>query len=120
MTGRIEFSQPTRKAAWERADGICECGCGVPFGPHPKDRPEYDHDLPADLGGDGSLGNCRVLRRCCHRAKTDADIRMIAKARRGEKKRAGLEARPKARLPGGKASPMKRKVGGGWVRREDE
>lgn len=28
---RREFSVRTRKAAYERSGGVCECGCGQPF-----------------------------------------------------------------------------------------
>lgn len=114
---RTEFSARTKKAAWDRAKGICECGCDQPFGNHPKSRPHYDHDMPDALGGDTSLENCKVLRVDCHRAKTaNRDTRPITKALRGERARRNIEA-PKAIIPGSKASKFKRKIGGGTVLR---
>ena len=66
MIERDEFPVKVRRAAWVRARGVCECGCGREFGKHPKERPVYDHDLPAKLGGKATLENCRVLRWDCH------------------------------------------------------
>lgn len=96
---RSEFSVKTKKAAWDRAGGYCECGCGRPFGKHPKTRPHYDHIQPCNLGGNNSLDNCRAIRVDCHQAKTAGeDIPRIAKARRGEAEMRGL-TRPKRKLP---------------------
>jgi len=122
MTGRAEFSVATQKAAHKRSGGICECGCGRPFGEHPKERPEYDHDMPARLGGDASLENCKAIRRDCHNSKTaKEDLPRIVKVRRGEKDRMGIKATKatKATIPGSKASRFKRKIGGGVVLREE-
>lgn len=119
MTYRAEFTLATRKAAWARAGGICECGCGLPFDlNHPKGCPEYDHIIPAKLGGDNSLENCLCVRKDHHTAKTaQEDMPRIQKVRREDKRRSGLQAR-KATLPGSKGSKWKRKVGGGAVPRE--
>lgn len=115
---REEFPLKVRKAAWERAGGACECGCGQPFGKHPKSWPHYDHIIPAKLGGPATLANCRVVRIDCHQTKTvREDMPRIVKVRREDKRRAGLEAL-KRKLPGSKDSPWKAKVGGGWERRE--
>lgn len=99
MTYRQEFSVKTRQAAWKRADGVCECGCGRAFGKHPKERPVYDHIIPAKLGGDASLENCRAIRLDCHEAKTaEEDTPRIVKVRREDKRRKGLTAR-KTKIP---------------------
>jgi 5-methylcytosine-specific restriction enzyme A len=111
---RTEFSMKTKRLGWERAGGVCECGCKRPFGKHPKERPDYDHILPDALGGDNSLENLQVIRHDCHLAKTATrDIKQIAKARRGEKDRAGLRAK-RSSFPGAKTSKYKAKIGGGW------
>lgn len=99
MTYRQEFSVKTRQQAWKRAEGICECGCGRAFGKHPKERPHYDHELPAKLGGDNSLENCRVVRIDCHEAKTASeDMPRIQKVRREDNRRRGT-ARKKKKIP---------------------
>jgi 5-methylcytosine-specific restriction endonuclease McrA len=96
---RREFSQAVRKAAWKRAGGICECGCGRPFDlNHPKGCPHYDHELPDFLGGEPDLENCKVIRVDCHNAKTAADMERIKKVRREDKRRTGTE-RPKKKIP---------------------
>jgi len=84
---RAEFSKQTKREAWLRADGHCE-GCGQAFEGR---RPDYDHDKPAELGGDNSLENCKVLCPKCHRAKTlIEDMPRIVKSNRVREKRAGI------------------------------
>lgn len=105
---RGEFSEKVRDQASQRADGHCE-KCRVAFG-HKK--PEFDHILPAEYGGKGTLANCQVLCGECHKAKTKTDVRGMRKADRvrrannGAKIRGGLiparliEKKPKIdRLP---------------------
>jgi 5-methylcytosine-specific restriction protein A len=116
---RQEFSQKTRKAAWERADGTCECGCERPFDlNHPLGCPDYHHRIEAISGGDNSLDNCMCIRRDCHKAITATESApKAAKIRREDKRKLGFEAQ-KRTIPGSKASGWKAKVGGGWERRE--
>ena len=93
MTKRDEFPKKVKIAAFERANGRCECGCGLKI----IGIPEYDHyPVPAALGGPGTIENCRVLSRKCHRRITaEGDQPAIAKSTRGYEKR--LNARSKGR-----------------------
>lgn len=117
---RTEFSSATKRAAWDRAGGCCECGCGRLFTDHPTERPHYDHELSDALGGDISLKNCRVIRVDCHQAKTSGeDMPRIAKAKRGERKRPNIEAL-RRKLPGHRGDKWKMKVGGGTVLRGED
>lgn len=111
---RLEFSVKVKKAAYERAGGICECGCGMPFG---KKRPEFDHIVPDYHGGKNDLENCRVILPDCHKLKTKSDIKAISKTRRIINKQRGIE-RKKAVIPGSKKSKWKHKIDGTWVLRE--
>lgn len=113
MTYRREFTAATKKAAWERAGGVCECGCRRPFEmEHPKGRPHYDHEIPAKSGGDNSLGNCRVIRVDCHQSKTAAqDMPVIQKIRREDKRRDGTGAK-KRKIPGSKGTGVRRPING--------
>lgn len=114
---RSEFPVSVRKAAWERAGGICECGCGQPFTDHPKERPHYDHVLPDFLGGVNDLENCEVVRICCHQVKTyGKDMPQIIKARRGIKDRRNLKAN-KSTISGSKGTKWKKKINGEVVPR---
>lgn len=117
MSSRDEFPQSVRKAAWARADGICECGCGRPFDlNHPKSRPEYDHSLPDFLGGTNDLENCLCVRHDCHVTKTvSEDMPRIKKVRREDKRRMGHEAR-KQKIPGSKGTGMRKKMDGTVIR----
>lgn len=63
---RVE-TREIRASAVVRADGVCECGCGLPFTDY--DPGELDHWF-----GRGkvpqSIANTWLLRRSCHRLKT--------------------------------------------------
>jgi len=115
---RREFPQSVRKAAWMRAAGTCECGCGQPFDlDHPKGCPEYHHRIEAVLGGSNDLENCMCIRRDCHAAITAKDSApKAAKVRREDKRRLGLQAH-KASIPGSRESKWKRRIDGTVVRR---
>lgn len=73
----VEFPAKVRDQADARAKGCCET-CGLPF----KGRPQYDHVLPAALGGQPTLANCRAICVPCHKAKTADDVGRIRKADR--------------------------------------
>lgn len=99
---RHEFSKKVKLAAWERCGGICECGCLMKI----IGTPEYDHyPVPAALGGPGTIDNCRVLSKKCHRIITSRDdVPAIAKSQRIYEKRAGVRKtrRPFPSMPKGK------------------
>lgn len=112
MGQRTEFSAKVRSAAFDRADGVCECGCGRPFTNHPKERPHYDHELPDFLGGKATLENCKVIRVDCHQAKTsEQDMPKIVKVRRETKRRTNTQA-VKQKIPGSKGTGMRKRMDG--------
>lgn len=116
---RREFSVAVKRAAYARSEGVCECGCRRPFTDHPKERPEYDHELPDFLGGEPDLENCKVIRVDCHQAKTaNGDMHHIKKVRRGEKARKNI-TRFKQAIPGSKTSRWKKPINGPAVRRTE-
>lgn len=118
---RREFSKAVLRAALDRAMGRCEgvltdgsrCPCALHVG-----RFHYDHIVLAALTEDASLDNCQVLCRPCHAAKTVIDVGVIARVRRVRDRHAGITDAHRRSLPGGKASPFKRLIGGGVVRRD--
>lgn len=93
---RLEFTRKIKAAAALRSAGRCEkCSANLKAG-----EAEYDHILPAALGGDNSLQNCQVLCTPCHRGsdgKTSQDIRRIRKADRQRDKANGA-IRPSSKL----------------------
>ena len=114
---RAEFSLKTKQAAFERAAGTCECGCGRAFGKHPRERPEYHHRIEAALGGGNDLDNCWCIRADCHAAITaQVSAPRAAKVRREGKRQKNLTARTRL-LPGSKKSGWKQTITGGWERR---
>lgn len=118
---RREFSKAVQRAALARANGRCEgvltddsrCPCALQVG-----RYHYDHIVPAALTEDASLANCQVLCRPCHAAKTVVDVGVIARVRRVRDRHAGVIDPHRRPLPGSKASPFKRLIGGGVIRRD--
>ena len=101
MSSRKEFSTKVKKAAYERAAGICECGCGRFFNEHhPKEYSVFDHDDADFNGGDNTLENCKCIRFDCHKIKTAVkDMPVIKKIRREKKRRTGMGAN-KRKIPG--------------------
>ena len=120
MMARREFSKAVLRAALARADGRCEglltdggrCPCALQVG-----RFHYDHIIPAALTEDASLENCQVLCRPCHAAKTVVDVGVIARVRRMRDRHMGIVDPRRRPLPGGRASPYKRLIGGRVIRR---
>ena len=111
---RREFSAKTKVAAYERCGGRCEgCGAVLHVG-----RFAYDHQIPDGLGGEPTLENCMVLCTGCHGAKTaGADVPRIAKMKRQKAKHLGAKQSRKP-LPGGRNSPLRKKLNGQVVPRE--
>lgn len=77
---------------------------------------EYDHVLPAALGGEATAENAKLLCRVCHRAKTDDDIGRIRKADRQRDTHTGAKqsARP---MPGSRRSGLRKRMDGTVERR---
>ena len=114
---RLEFSVAVKKAAFDRAGGICECGCGQPLSTRDaKSRPEYDHIIEDMLDGGNGLDNCQCIRLDCHKAKTRDRSAILAKVRRSDRKRQGISP-TKRLIPGSKGSGIRKGVDGS-VRRE--
>lgn len=103
----------------ERQAGICACGCGVKLG-LAGERIEFDHTQALILGGANAETNLRALRSPCHKPKTRADVAQKSIEARKRAKHLGLRPASKATIPGSKASPWKRKINGGLVRRDQE
>ena len=117
---RREFTKRTQRNALLRAEGRCEGrredGTRCPCLLQPA-RYHFDHIVAVALSDDASLENCQVLCKPCHAAKTQVDVRAIAKVRRIRDLHAGIKPPRRTTLPGGKASPFKRLIGGRVVRR---
>jgi hypothetical protein len=90
---RLEFSEKTKTAAWERCGGVCECGCLKPI----YTRAQYHHILPAGIGGLNDLQNCMVMRETCHAKITHGGgldgNKAVKKSIRIAAKRMGLRAK---------------------------
>lgn len=111
---RQEFSARTKAIAFNRCGGKCD-GCGAHIYPR---KFHYDHIRPDALLGAPESDNCQVLCLACHGAKTGEDRKRIAKALRQERAHIGAKTRKGRPLPGSRASGWKRKINGGWERRD--
>lgn len=99
---RLEFPRKIKAAAFARSGGKCEA-CGLPF----KGGAEFDHVLPAALGGEPTLANCRAICAPCHKAKTAEDVRGIRKADRQRDRNSGA-VRPKGQIKSRGFAPVPR------------
>lgn len=95
MSRRIEFSAKVRDQAAQRANGRCQsCKCDMRG-----KAVEFDHILPAALGGEASLANCQVLCEACHKAKTGKhDVPRIRKADRQRRAENGSKLAPRVKI----------------------
>lgn len=98
--------------------GICACGCGQRLG-MTGERIEFDHTTALILGGENRESNLRALRATCHGAKTKQDVAQKSIEARKRAKHLGLNAK-RSQLPGSKCGKWKAKIGGGWVRRDED
>lgn len=118
MTRRRSLSPTARLRIFTEHHGVCDiCGDVIDGVREPWD---LDHRIPLALGGEDTDDNLRPVHGRCHRgagSKTSDDVARIAKAKRVERKHMGAH-RPKATIPGSKASKWKRKLNGETVRRD--
>lgn len=84
----------------------------------PGDLWDADHILALCNGGENREGNLAPALRKAHRQKTATDVGLKSKADRLRKKHIGIKA-SKAVIPGSKASPLKQKLNGETVRRDE-
>lgn len=121
---RHEFTRRTRREALKRSNMLCEA-TGTRYGLEPDQRcnaplahgVEFDHELPAELGGDNGLGNCVAACIKCHRWATANDIRRIRKADRIRDKASGAMKRPRHIMPGSRRSLWQKHMDGTVTRR---
>lgn len=117
---RRAFPKSIQREALARAAGQCEaalpsgdrCPCTLQPG-----RYRFDHRIPDRIGGAPDLANCQVICLGCDRAKYPRDRAVIDRTRRIEDRHAGITDPWRRPMPGGRASPFKRLIGGGVVSR---
>lgn len=99
-----------RARLFEDHRGRCHiCECKIQVG----EKWEVEHVIPLEIGGDDSDDNLAPAHVKCHKAKTKADARDIAKCRRVAAKHKGAKT---ARNPLG-SRKWKKKVDGSVVPR---
>jgi predicted transcriptional regulator of viral defense system len=122
---RREFSAQTKRDAYDRSGGICEChrvpclkrpkGCGAKLGIA---NTFYEHVTTDFHSNDNCLSNCAVLARTCWREKTSQhDLPSIAKTKRLIDSARGIRQVPSQPIAGTIASGWKHRMNGGWERR---
>lgn len=119
---RNEFSVETKRQAFARAAGICEChliphvfpqACGLPLS---AGNTFYEHIILDRICGRNDLDNCAVLTKTCWRLKTASyDLPLVARVRRREDRHHGI--RPAPSLPAARRDPFKKTLAGRVVDR---
>lgn len=128
---RLEFKSETKRLAFNRSHGICEChlipwlkrpqGCGVRL---VTGAINYEHILCNEIRPDNSLENCAVLTRTCWKEKTATyDLPLIAKSDRVQDRARGIKPQHHRPITGSKRSgialpfrgpPIDRRTGQPW------
>lgn len=119
---RNEFSAETKRQAFARSGGICEChmiphvfpqACGRPLS---QGNTWYEHIDPDRISGRNDLANCAVLTKTCGRIKSAVyDQVLVARVRKREDRARGI--RPAPTLPGSRRDPFKKTMRGQVVDR---
>jgi hypothetical protein len=117
-TRRNEFTAQTKRDAFERSNGICEChliphvfkvACGLPLG---DGNTFYEHIDPDRISSRNDLANCAVLTRGCWRYKSNSyDKPTIARTNHRQDRARGIKRAPFNPLPGARRDPFKFKFG---------
>lgn len=106
-----------RLEVWQVHRGRCHiCGGKINSA---TEKWDVEHRISLENGGADHIGNMAPAHVKCHREKTSEDRATAAKSRRVYAKHNGLH-RPRAVMPGSRASRWKRKMDGTTVRRDSE
>lgn len=114
-TKRGHLSTRDKLSIWEREGGRCYL-CGHAIQAALGEGFVYEHVRALELGGADDQSNIRLTCTPCATIKTKDDHRRAAKAKRVKAKHLGLKE-SKSPLPFGRNSPLKRKMDGTVVRR---
>lgn len=76
-----------------------------------------DHTVALINGGENRENNLRPICKLCDLVKTEADVAEKSKVNQVRLKHYGIKRRKGRPMPGSRASGIKMKIGGGWVRR---
>ncbi len=93
-----------------RQGRLCgECGFAI------RGRFVCDHRIAIINGGENRESNLQAIHEHCDRTvKTPRDVAEKAKTYKVQQAHLGLKPRSRRPLPGGRDSPIKMKIGGGW------
>ncbi len=121
---RNNFTAATKREAYARSRGICEChliphvfnvACGCALG---AGNTFYEHIDPDAISCRNDLDNCAVLVKTCWKIKTASfDLPVIAKSNRTQDAARGIYSIPFRPLPGGRDDRIRKKVSGEVVPR---
>jgi len=114
MPKRKSHTPLQRAKIFDAHDGICHiCRQKIQVG----EKWEIEHVIALEISRDDSDENKAPAHTSCHRKKTRSDAKNIAKAKRVRAKHIGAH-KSKNPMPGSRNHPLKKKVGGGVVRRD--
>lgn len=109
---RNNFTNETKREAYARSGGVCECHLMPEIFPVPCGRPLgegntwYEHIDPDRISGRNDIENCAALTKTCGRFKSaNYDAPTIARVRKREDRSRGIRREPS--LPGSRKDPFK-------------
>jgi 5-methylcytosine-specific restriction endonuclease McrA len=112
MSGRSIFTKRIKLLAFQACGGRCP-NCTARLGPG---NLEFHHITECTYSGTGGIDNCIPLCKTCHKAITKERAPVIAKSNRVRAKHLGI-ARKRSSFATNKSGPLKRKMDGTIVRR---
>jgi 5-methylcytosine-specific restriction protein A len=116
MTAR-RMSTKRRAAIFAAHGGTCHlCGGKIDGS---REAWEVEHVIALAISEDDSDDNLAPAHVKCHRAKTRADAKAIAKTKRVKAKHEGTYRQPRRKIPGSKGTGFKKRVDGIVERRTD-
>lgn len=111
MTKRRSLSRLARVRIFDAAGGVCHlCKTKITVG----ERWDVEHVRALSLGGADDEANMRPAHVDCHRIKTSEEAPRKAKADRQRAAHLGIKKNATRRMPFGRDSDKKAKIGGGW------
>src|SRR5882672_30573 len=115
MTTRAHLTRAQKVRVFDAARGRCHiCTCKI----HAQrgEQWQVEHRVPLWAGGPDTLENMAPAHLSCHQEKTDGEAPIRAKTDRQRANHLGIP-KPGKKLPGGRDSPIKKKIAGPVVPR---
>lgn len=116
MSRRKALTRNQRAELFLEHKGICHI-CKTRIDAERGEAWEVEHVLALEISGRDDWENLRPAHVSCHKFKTAADKKIIAKGNRIRARHLGIKKKTGRAMPGSKDSNVKQKLDGTWVDR---